>query len=136
MSYERKVEFILQARPISIKWLLLSQLSFLSYEAEENLLSTTVLYAGTCLFTKKSLMGLANFRKLFKIISINILGKLWSGSYLWLDTGKWLSSCLSDNCFCNNPVTFKVLKHNLVFLNWKGLLLLQGCIVYFASSQK
>lgn len=75
MSYEKEVELILQARPISIKWLLLSQLSFLSYEAEENLLGTIVSYAGTCLFTKKSQMGPANFRKLFRIISINILGK-------------------------------------------------------------
>lgn len=131
MSYERKVEFILQARPISIKWLWLSQLSFLSYEADENLLSTIVSYGGTCLFTKESQMGPANlgFQKYQYTCKVMI-------SKLPLTWYRKMIKFLNDNCFSDNPVTFKVLKHNLVFLNWNGLILLQGYILYLASSQK
>lgn len=34
-------------------------------------------------------MGFRNFRKLFKIISISIIGKVYEGYYFWFDVGKW-----------------------------------------------
>lgn len=97
----------------------MSQLSFLCYRAEENLLSMMVSYAETCLF-RKAIWALPTSKSHFRLLVTIYLEsndkQVTSGLR---KTGKWLSPCLSNSYFGYNPLTFKVLNHNLIFLNWK-----------------